>query len=316
MREEVLNRHEMRMKKIRNRIIFGVLGFFGLVFVLNSFFIVQEGQVGILKRLGKAHSEKRPGLHMKMPFIETVIRIDVRQRKNVEELHAATEDQLPISAETSINWTVNLSSVMDLYINYGGLDQFETRILDPKLRSAAKAALARFPANQLIRERQTVVAEIMETMSAEMAPFPITINSPQLENIVLPEKYMAAVEAKESARETAEREKHILAQQKLKAQQQVNTAEANAESVKLEADAEAYRVRVTAEAEAAAIDLVNEQLAQSPRYIDLVVAKQWNGVLPVTALSDAIPMINLRESPPAQEREKEYPTVANRDEDM
>ena len=45
----------------------------------------------------------------------------------------------------SINWTVEKASAMDLFIKYGGLEQFENRILDPKLRSAAKAALAQFP---------------------------------------------------------------------------------------------------------------------------------------------------------------------------
>ena len=307
MREDrPMNRHEIMMRKVRNRIIYGVVGFLSLIIIVSSCYVIQEGQVGIVKRLGKAQAQVSPGFHLKMPFIESVVRIDVRQRKNVEELHAATQDQLPIEAETSINWTVNISSAMDLFIMYGGLRQFEERILDPKLRSAAKAALARFPANKLIRERQAVVSEIMETMTKEMAPFPITINSPQLENVVLPAKYMAAVEAKESAREEAEREKHVLAQQRLQAQQQVNTAEANAESKRIEADAEAYRIETTAKAEADAIRMINEQLARGPRYVDLVAAKSWDGVLPVTALSDAIPMINLGSvAPEEQKRNKE-----------
>ena len=59
----------------------------------------------------------------------------------------------------------------------------------------------------------------------------------------------------------------------------------------MEADAEAYRVSTVAEAEA--IRLINEQLTDSPHYVSLVVAKKWNGVLPVTTLSDVIPMVNL-----------------------
>ena len=296
-----MNRQELMMRKIRNRVILGVVGLFALIVVFNAFYVIQEGHVGIVKRLGKAQAQVYPGFHVKTPFIESVVRIDIRQRKNVEDLHAATEDQLPIMAQTSINWTVDAESAMDLYKEYGNLMKFEATILDPKLRSAAKAALSRFPANQLIRERQTVVAEIMATMTEELAPFPITVNSPQLENVELPEKYMASVEAKEAAREDAEREKHILAQQKLKAQQQVNTAEANAESVKLEADAEAYRVATIAKQEAEAIRMINEQLNNSPRYVDLVVAKQWNGVLPVTTLSDAVPMLNLGKPPVKQQ---------------
>ena len=139
---------------------------------------------------------------------------------------------------------------------YGNLEQFENRILNPKLRSATKAALSRFPANKLIQERQTVVAEIMDTMTGELAEFPITINLPQLENIELPRRYVEAVEAKETSREEAEREKHVLEQQSLQALQAVNSAEADATAKKLAADAEAYRVRAEAEAEAAAIEMI------------------------------------------------------------
>ena len=218
----------------------------------------------------------------------------MRQRKTIEELQAATEDQLPITAAVSINWTVVRPSTIEMFRQYGNLEQFENRILNPKLRSATKAALSRFPANKLIQERQTVVAEIMETMTNELADFPITINSPQLENIDLPQRYVEAVEAKETAREQAEREKHVLEQQRLQALQAVNSAKAEAEAKRLAADAEAYRVETEAKAEASAIEMITAQLAKSPDYIRLVTAKSWNGELPTTILGpDAVPMLQL-----------------------
>ena len=71
---------------------------------------------------------------------------------------------------------------MDLFIAYGVLGRFETRILDPKLRSAAKAALSGFLADRLIRNRRDAVAAIMANMPAEHESCPVTINSPQIEN--------------------------------------------------------------------------------------------------------------------------------------
>ena len=276
-----------------------------LIVVSSTIYTVSEGYVGIVKRFGKAIGQVDPGIHVKIPFVDALTNIEVRQRKTVEDLQAATEDQLPIAAAVSINWTVLRSATIDMFRQYGTLEQFENRILNPKLRSAAKAALSRFPANKLIQERQTVVAEIMETMTAELADFPITVNSPQLENIELPARYVEAVEAKETAREDAEREKHVLEQQRLRALQQVNTAEANAESRKLEADATAYQVRVQAEAEAfrvsteakaeaEAIELITQQLTKSPDYIRLVTAKNWNGELPATMLgANTMPLLQL-----------------------
>ena len=257
--------------------------------------IIDEGHVGIVKRWGKAVAQLDPGFHFIVPIADSIEKIEVRQRKNVEELRAATENQLPITASVSINWTVNRESAMALFIAYGGLDQFEARILDPKLRSAAKAALSKFPADRLIRNRQDAVAAIMSNMTAELESFPVTINSPQIENIELPPQYAEAVLEKERSRENAEREKHALERQRLIALQAVNSAEANARAKRIEAEAEAFRVATEAAAEAEAIRLVNQQLARSPRYIELTRAKRWNGVLPTTVLDDgATPLLSLK----------------------
>ena len=162
-----------------------------------------------MKRFGKAISQVDPGIHLKIPFVDGIEKMEVRQRKNVEELAAATANQLPIQVAVSINWTVEKPSAMALFINYGGLEQFESRILDPKLRSAAKAALAQFPADQLIRNRQAAVAAIMEEMMRELEDFPLTVNSPQIENIALPPTYQQAVLEKErGARECRAGEAH------------------------------------------------------------------------------------------------------------
>ncbi|MDE0407642.1 MAG: hypothetical protein OXN81_07245 [Alphaproteobacteria bacterium] len=86
-----------------------------------------------------------------------------------------------------------------------------------------------------------------------------------------------------------------LERQRLTALQAVNTAEADARGKRIEAEAEAFRVRREAEAEAEAIRLVNEQLARSPRYIELTRAKRWNGVLPTTVLNEgATPLLSLK----------------------
>lgn len=260
----------------------------GMIVVLMTVYTVPEGHVGVVKRWSKAVGQVGPGLHVKIPIADRIEKIEIRQRKNVEDLAAATQNQLPTTATVSINWTVNRESAMDLFIQYGGLNQFENRILDPKLRNAAKEAIGKFPADQLIRDRQAAVATIMEAMARDLQGFPVTVNSPQIENLSLPKAYLQAVEEKERAREDAEKEKHRLEQQRLVAQQAVNSAEANAEAKRIEADAEAYRVTVEAEAEADAIRLINEQLSQSPLYVDLVRAKRWDGILPQTVLGDSV----------------------------
>ncbi len=280
-------------KSLRRYIVLGVLGFFTLATVFSAAYIVPEGHVAVVKHLGKADRQAGPGLQFKIPFFETIEQFEVRERKNVEEMSAATADQLPVKATVSVNWTVNKTAAKDLFVQYGGLDQFESRVLDPRLRSATKAGIAKFSAAQLIRERMLVITEIQKQIVEQTTGLPINISNTQLENVVLPPIYMTAILAKEKAREDAKTEQHTLDKQKLVAQQKVQTAEAERDAVKAAADGEAYKLRTIADAEsyrvkteytgrAEGVALLKAQLTAT--YINYLRAQQWNGVLPQTML--------------------------------
>ena len=135
-----------------------------------------------------------------------------------------------------------------------------------------------------MRERQLVVAEIRKEIEAVTKGLPITISNANLENAELPDIYMKAILAKEKAREDAKREQHNLDRQKIQAQQKVQTAEAERDAVKAMADGRAYQVDVVAVSRAAAIKRITAELSKSPRYIDYLKAKNWNGVMPTTML--------------------------------
>lgn len=271
---------------------------FAIILAFSSFFTIGEGERGVVTKFGEALYIVDPGLHFKIPFVNSVKKIEVRERRSVEDLAAATGDRLPVSAQVSINWTVQPGGVMDVYKEYGSLSQFQERILDPKLREAAKAAIGKTDAGKLIRERQTATAEIMKILVELMAGYPITINSPQIENVSLPQAYLDAVLAKERAREDAAREQYNLEKQALTAQQTVQTAEAERDAAMAAADGQAYRTRTEAEADADATRLrkaaeaegireVERALSENPLFIEYTRAIQWNGQMPQTVLGDS-----------------------------
>lgn len=273
-------------RKAKGWIAGGIIALIAAAIVLPmTFYTVPDGHVAVVKAFSKAVRQEPPGFQTKTPFVESVEIYEVRERKNTETLNAATQNQLPATAVVSVNWTVNKESAMDLFVQYGGLEQFEERILDPRIRSAAKAALSRFRADEMIRDRNSVVSEIAQEIRNVTERLPVNITDIQLENVDLPEQYMTAILEKEKARENAERQKHSLEQQRIKAQETVQTAEADRDSNKAIADGNAYRTITEATAEADAIELINAQLAQSATYVELVKAKAWNGQLPTTMLT-------------------------------
>lgn len=289
------------------RIIGAAIAVITLLFVVfSTIYTIPEGHVGIVTRFGAAIKQVGTGLHMKTPLIEGVRKIEIRERKTVEELAAATNNQLPITATVSANWSVNADGALRLFSRYGSLQQFEERIFDPKLRQAAKAALSAYNADELIRNRTAAIGTIFEELTGLLEGLPVTVSSPQIENIVFPQTYLDAVLAKEKAREEAAREQYALEKQKLEAQRNVQTAEAERDARKARADGNAYAVRVEAEAdadavrlrgdaEAAAVLAVQKALADSPQIVAYEKAKRWNGQLPQTVLPNgALPFVDVR----------------------
>lgn len=293
-----MSEEDKLFRKIRNIGITAAAAVFVVFPVLfGAWYTVPEGHVGIVKQFGKAIEQTDPGFHLKFPFVQSVENMEVRQRKSVEEMSAATENQLPITAIVSVNWTVQKESAMDIFIKYGGLEQFESRILDPKLRQVAKAELSKFRADELIRERENARTAIQNELVEVVAGLPIIIDSPQIENINLPPQYMEAVMAKERAREDAEREKNVLEKQRLEALQKVNTADAEKQAAEKTADGKAYAIRAEAEARAEAIRMegeaeadkvraINEALAANPMLVEYEKAKRWDGAVPKMMTGD------------------------------
>lgn len=258
-------------------------------------YTIEEGHVGIVKRFGEATTQVNPGLHTKVPFADGIEELEIRTRKNTENLKASTFEQMPVQAEVSVNWTVIRAEAFELYKGYGGLDQFENRILDPRLRSATKDALARFKAEQIIQNRGQVIQKIEETLLAAMSEFPVKLDSVQIENLILPQKYLQSIETKQTEKNLAAAEKHRLERQKLEAQREVNTAEAKRDAEKARADGSAYAIEIEARAEAEAIRIKGLAEAEAmtkkalaiksnSTLVDYVKAQQWDGKLPTTVM--------------------------------
>jgi len=263
--------------------------------LFNSIYTVNEGHIGIVKRFSEAKEQVNPGLHFKVPFIDDVEEIEVRTRKNEEKMASSTAEQMPVTISVSVNWTVDKTAALDLFRQYGGLSQFESRILDPRFRSATKDVIPKFDAERLIQDRATAIQAIEANLIEEMKDFPVTVDNIQIENIQLPSKYLTSIETKQTEKNLAAAEEHKLARQNLEAQRDVNTAKAKADGIRAVALAEAEAIRLKGLAEAEAITAKAKALGNNPLIIKLTEAQNWDGKLPQTMLGgENMPILDMR----------------------
>lgn len=266
-----------------------------IIGIFSSWFITPEGHVDVVKRFGEAKYIANPGLNWKIPLVDTTTTIEIRTRKNSEKMSAATSEQMPVTVVASMNWTVKKSDVLNLFKDYGSLEQFESRVIDPKFRSVVKESVAKYKAEETIGKRDQVTNRVRDEFIASAIKLPIDVSAINIENISLPAAYLKSIETKQTEKNLADAEVFKLQKQNLEAQRAVNIANAEKESAMKRAEGKAYSITVQAKAEASKIemlgkaeatkiDAITKAMKANPQYVKLVEMQRWNGSYVTTGI--------------------------------
>lgn len=242
---------------------------------------IDAGHVGIVKRFGNVVDVVDPGLHVKIPYADTVEEMEVRERAFSMNLDAASQDPLELPITVTVNWLVKRSNVKDLYIQFGSLQQFEARIIQPRLNDAVKGVTSGYTVNDLLRKRTEYRDLSQKTFAARM-PDDVQITGFSIVNIGFPPEYTKAIRDKQVAREQAETEQYVLDRQRLTTTQVTQTAMAQRDADKARADGRAYEIKVQGEATADAIRIMGEALAKNPLVVEYKKVERWGGHFPTT----------------------------------
>jgi|WetSurMetagenome_2_1015567.scaffolds.fasta_scaffold94472_2 regulator of protease activity HflC (stomatin/prohibitin superfamily) len=240
-----------------------------VIVVQASLAIVEPGERGILIQLGNIKGVFDPGLHLKLPFIQNVVSLDVRTQKSEVQVDAASKDLQSIHTLVALNYHVDPTKVDSLYQQIG--TEYETRIIDPAIQESVKAATATFTAEELITKRPTVKDEIKNKLSARLSTSFIDIDDFSIVDFQFSESFNVAIEAKQTAVQEALKAENDLRRIEIEAKQQIETAKAQAESIRIQGEA----------------------LKENQGLVQLKLAEKWNGVMPLYVMGDSIPLINL-----------------------
>lgn len=258
-----------------------ILALFALSVLWMGIYRIDAGHVGIVKRFGNVISVVDPGLHVKIPYADTVEEMEVRERAFTMELAAASQDPLELPITVTVNWLVKRTNVQDLYIQFGSLSQFETRIIQPRLSDVVKGVTSGYIVNDLLRKRGEYRDRSQSAFSERM-PDDIQITGFSIVNIGFPPEYTKAIRDKQVAREQAETERFVLERQKLTTTQVTQTAMAQRDADKARADGRAYEIKVQGEAQAEAVRALGLSLAQNPLVVEYRKIEKWHGTFPTT----------------------------------
>ena len=108
-------------KRIRNIVLWSLLGIFVLVGVLTSFYTVDDKQQAVVTTLGKVTDITEPGLHFKVPFgIQQAHKVDINVYQKIELGYVTNEDGTTTTVDdesSMITGDYNIVNV-DFFVEY------------------------------------------------------------------------------------------------------------------------------------------------------------------------------------------------------
>jgi modulator of FtsH protease HflC len=162
------------MKEIR--VFVGSFAFLVGLILLMSLFTITQGQHGILLRLGRLVNDSstnqvrilEPGLHLKMPFIETVRTFDTRiQTLDIKSSRIVTKEKKDVIVDYYVKWRIE-----DLarYFKATGGNQFKAdTLLEQQLNTSLRAEFGRRTISELVSGGRNNLTEILRAHAEQQA---------------------------------------------------------------------------------------------------------------------------------------------------
>jgi prohibitin 2 len=272
-----------------------IIGFIILVVVLAaSVKIVEAGHRGVLLQFGAVDTSAslNEGIHFVVPFRDNVVPLEVRTQKIEENAASASGDLQDVSTQVALNYHVDPSTAPTLFQQLGF--DYASRVVSPAIQESVKQVTARYNAENLITNRETVKAEIETQIEQRLGPYGIDVETISITEFQFSEQFRRAVEAKVEAEQRALQATNDLRRIEIEAQQAEARAIGEQQSNIARAEGVRQAAVLQAQGEAEAIQIVEAQLRENPRYLEWLKTQRWDGVLPlVTGGAGATPFIEI-----------------------
>ena len=227
--------------------------------IAGSFAAIPAGHRGVVIRFAAVTGTiLNEGLQMKLPFLDSVVMMDVRTGKYEVGAAAASRDLQDVSTTIALNWRLEPTRTAEIYRTLGM--EYVSRITAPAVQEVIKQVTARHRAEDLIVNREMVRNEIAEELAIRLLERGIIVEVVSITEFQFNETFVAAIEAKVAAEQSVLQALFTLEQVKIEAQQrqEKEVGEANARIAKAEGEAE--YIRIVTDAQVAANKAIAESL--------------------------------------------------------
>ncbi|MDT0649975.1 prohibitin family protein [Autumnicola edwardsiae] len=239
-----------------------IVAVFLIILIAKSAVTVESGEAGVLYKTfgGGVVTDEPPlgeGFHVVAPWNEVFI-YEVRQQSLDEKMQVLSSNGLEIKLDASVWFQPEYSALGKLHQEKG--EAYIQRLLQPAVRSAARAVVGRYNPEQLYAsKREAIQKEIYEETNILLAEQYVQVNEVLVRDVSLPSTIKDAIERKLRQE-----------QESLEYEFRLTKAEQEAERQRIDAEGKARANRILSES------LTDKVLQEKGIQATLELAKSGN----------------------------------------
>jgi regulator of protease activity HflC (stomatin/prohibitin superfamily) len=217
--------------------------------------VVQQGEVGVVKRLGEYRKTHEPGLVIIAPFINSLQRVDIREiPRPGDRQDVITKDNVVVTVNATI-FTQVVVAQQALF----SIANFDVAI-DALARTALRSVIGTMTLDEALSERERINTDVQQQMEAVTDKWGIRINRIEIIEIAPPPQILQAL----ALQKQADQEKRAkILQSEGQQQSAINIAEGEAQASVRRAQGERQAAILNAEGAKQAAILESEGRAQA-----------------------------------------------------
>lgn len=217
--------------------------------------IVQQGQVGVVKRLGEYRVTHEPGLVIIAPFVDTLVRVDMREiPRPGDRQDVITKDNVVVTVNATI-----FTQVVDAKQALFSVAGFDVAI-DALARTALRSVIGTMTLDEALSERERINSDVQQQMEVVTDKWGIRISRIEIVEIAPPPQILQAL----SLQKQADQEKRAkILQSEGQQTYAINIAEGEAQAAVRSAEGERQAAILRAEGARQAAILEAEGRAQA-----------------------------------------------------
>ncbi|HEY2815285.1 MAG TPA: SPFH domain-containing protein [Acidimicrobiales bacterium] len=236
-------------------VVFGLVVIVGLAALRGMINIVQQGEVGVVKRLGEYKRTHEPGLVIIRPFVDSLQRVDMREfPRPGDRQEVITKDNVVVTVNATI-----FTQVVDAKAALFSVANFDVGI-DALARTALRSVIGTMTLDQALSERERINTDVQEQMEVVTDKWGIRISRIEIVEISPPPNILQALALEKQADQ--EKRARILQSEGQQASA-VNVAQGEAQAAVSAAEGEKKAAILRAEGNRQAAILESEGRSQA-----------------------------------------------------